>query len=336
MEILLGIVGITIVLLIVYDIMYTTLGVNGAGKISSFISSKVWFLLLYLAGKNGESKTLKVAGQIIVASIILTWIGGLWLGQILIYNIETGNIINGKTGTVATFLESIYFTGYIISSLGNGEFIPHGSFWQVYTAIVSFTGFTFITMSLTYLVPVLSAVSSKRQIGQYIHQCGTTPLEILKNSGKDNFEELEEHLSKLNTMIMSHSQQHLAYPVLHYFHESNKYFSTILNLAALDEAISLLLYSEKKQDGLNPAKVQFFRKTLTNYLEIIRLSYSHGKQGEEPPIPEFTPEEKRNLPIIIDEEELRKEWGKQSERRSILHKIVVDDGWKWETIYSRD
>ena len=56
----------------------------------------------------------------------------------------------------------LYFTGYTIFTLGNGDFTPTGAFWQLATVLATASGVLFVTSSVTYVLSVLGAVTQKR------------------------------------------------------------------------------------------------------------------------------------------------------------------------------
>jgi hypothetical protein len=62
--------------------------------------------------------------------------------------------------TPTTVVNKIFY-GYTLSTLGLGDMEPEGNFWDILTAILSFTGL--ILISITYLIPVVSAEIAKRK-----------------------------------------------------------------------------------------------------------------------------------------------------------------------------
>ena len=102
--------------------------------------------------------------------------------------------------------------------------MPSGDIWRVLTSIYSFTGLILLTMSVTYFIPVLSAVIDQRKLGITLGTLGSSPEEIVLTSwnGK-NFEPLISKVDALSDSIIKYSQQHRAYPVIHYFHNNNIY-----------------------------------------------------------------------------------------------------------------
>jgi hypothetical protein len=52
--------------------------------------------------------------------------------------------MNVETNSTTTIVNKIFFTGYTLSTLGLGDIEPEGNFWDILTAILSFTGLILI------------------------------------------------------------------------------------------------------------------------------------------------------------------------------------------------
>jgi hypothetical protein len=116
---------------------------------------------------------------------------------------------------------------------------PEGNFWDILTAILSFTGLILISIAITYLIPVVSA-DSKEKIS-VTNTIGGSVEEMLLNywDGKD-FKELERPFFPLIDSIISRPKSQ-AYSVLHFFHSSDRREAFVLNITNLDELLTVLL-----------------------------------------------------------------------------------------------
>lgn len=119
------------------------------------------------------------------------WINLIWLSYSLIFISETTSVINNRTETPASILEKIYLMGYTLTSLGNGGFRAGNHTWQIITNIAGLNSLVFISLGISYLIPVLQAVIDKRTLAVHINKLGSTPEEIIKDgfNGK-NFDPL--------------------------------------------------------------------------------------------------------------------------------------------------
>ncbi len=130
--------------------------------------------------------------------------------------------VESSSGQVAGAVGRLYFTGYTIFTLGNGDFQPLGPVWQLATVAMTGTGLILVTLSITYLVPMATAAASQRQLSTYIFSLGETPEDIVVRGWTgEGFDPLQSHLTTLAPMLHAAGQSHLTYPVLHFLHPTN-------------------------------------------------------------------------------------------------------------------
>jgi hypothetical protein len=55
--------------------------------------------------------------------------------------------MNVETNSPTTVVNKIFYTGYTLSTLGLGDMEPEGNFWDILTAILSFTGLILISIA---------------------------------------------------------------------------------------------------------------------------------------------------------------------------------------------
>lgn len=329
MEFILLLTGIVLIIFVSIDLLSTILLMNGGGMISNFVSKNIWKILFRLSNQSAMSPLLSKAGMIIIVSLFTTWILLIWLSFGLIYLSDTGSVIDTSTELNTNIAGKFYYVGYTISSLGNGDLKSGNDAWRIFSNVMSMYGTFFITLSISYLIPVLNAVIKKRALSGYIYQLGKTPEEILKNgwNGK-NFSILYSHLNSLNTMILSHSERHLAYPILHYFHSTTQKYSAPLTLTILDEAISIQL-TYKIDDTPNSLHWEVLRRSMDSFIEVLG-KYDITRELSYPPF-SYEPGLK-NLPINATTEEINQSINEMTKRRKSLHGMVNRDGWQWKDV----
>lgn len=103
-------------------------------------------------------------GPVVLLVILATWILLLWTGFLLLFSVDVQSVLNAKTDVPADFWERVYFTGFTISTLSVGDFVPSGAGWRVIAALASLNGLFLMTLAISYLIPVMSAVVGKRQL----------------------------------------------------------------------------------------------------------------------------------------------------------------------------
>ncbi len=173
------VLGIVLFLITAMDIIKTTLSTRGGGPITNAVSRMVWRCFFNVAGRRGESRLLEYAGQCVLLLALLTWIASLWLSLFLMLASDPASVVNDTTKLAADLWETLYYAGFTLSTLGVGDFAASNDAWRVLTSAAAFCGLTFITAAITYIVPVLSAVSLQNQLSLLISSMGRTPQEIL-------------------------------------------------------------------------------------------------------------------------------------------------------------
>lgn len=312
------IAGIVILLLLIYDFFYTTLSGSGAGPVSkniAMLSHKVVQAMVRIFGRGVYS----YSGLFVNLKILSVWIIMGWVGLFLVYSSNPGEIVNSD-GIVANLWERLYFTGYVLSTLGMGNFYPTSPFFEILTSFFSFFGFIFFTTSITYFLSVSSALVRKRLLAKTINNLGKSPEDIANSlCSFDNSYTLQQ-LKALQEMVDEHAVNHQAYPVIHYYSHPEPDVCLSINLTRLDEAVSILLGSEKDVDFKK--EMAPLRAALTNLLNHIYKNFSRE-------IPSAEGLQKNlSLPYTVtglDEDVLEY-------RRRILDSLLTNEGFSWEEV----
>lgn len=331
MNILLFIVGIVITLITTYDMISTILSPRGAGFIADRVSRGIWRFCLLVTHKNGRNKFLNIIGPALLIIIVLTWIVLLWLGNTLIVYSDAEALWSSSNNTYITgFVEKMYFTAYVLSSMGNGDYTPGNDFWMLYTGFISYTGVVFISLGISFLIPVVDAITLKRQVSLRIHQLGKTPREIIERYEENNFKELLEVLTTLEPSLLKLAQFHLAYSVIHYFHSDNLYESLSVKFVILDEAMSLMLYNINKDSIYDLRALERAYGATTYYLSTLASAFIKPSD-DEPKNPEVSylknASQTDSCRGTGHEENLEK-------RRKLLLAYIQNDGWEWHHVES--
>jgi hypothetical protein len=77
-------VGVAVVAVVSVDVLLTTLHPSRPGPFSAGIRRLTWRILSQFSHGQRHARLLGLSGPVIVASNIVAWIGGLWLGDALI------------------------------------------------------------------------------------------------------------------------------------------------------------------------------------------------------------------------------------------------------------
>ena len=198
MSVLFLVVGGAIIVTALVDLIWTTMSLRHAGPISTQITRGLGVAARLVARREHFAGALTAAGPLILSATLFGWVTLLWIGWLLVFLAVPQAVIDVGSNAPAGFWDRVYFTGYVISTLGIGDVVPGPAVWQVLTALAALTGLTTITVGITYLLSVLNAVAGRRQLAQYITSLGRTPEQLLIDSwtGTD-FAPLEPHLETL-------------------------------------------------------------------------------------------------------------------------------------------
>lgn len=278
--------GTLLIVLALVDMLTTVLTTRGGGLLTSRLGEAAWWFARQVARKVGR-KVLTLAGPMIAVGTMVTWIALLWTGWLLIFTSEHANLVNATTGVPADFWARLYFTGYTLFTLGLGDYRPDGAAWQVLTTLAVGNGFLVMSLGASYMVPLVSAATSTRSTALYIKSLGSTPTEIVENAwdGK-GFSGLNQHLTTLTPMITQSGQQHLAYPVLHYFQSEERGASLPLQLAVLQEAVLILQGGVASELRLPPAVTRPLLQSIARFSRTIGTDPLRTEDNE-PPMPEI-------------------------------------------------
>ncbi len=327
--------GIIVVCFVLVNVFISTLAPRGSRFFTQRLLHWVWKIFYWLAGGKGKKGILNYAGLVTLTTFLLVWISFFWLGNALIF-ISNPHSVIATTGshTGATPLEKLYFVGYVLSTLGNGDFKPNGGGWMIYTSLISFSGFIMISTAVSYLISVSAGEIQKRKVSGFIHSLGSSPENIIINSwnGKD-FVRLQNNFPELTNLILEVSQQHTAYPVLHNFHTNLVRESFSVNLASLDEALTILLLYKPEQVAPTKEEIYSLRYAITEYLSTLEKAYI--KPAERNP-PDIRTEKLKqdNIPLNSTSKQIELNLEQIKYRRKVLLGMLENDGWDMDTVYA--
>lgn len=323
--------GLLILLINTIDFISTTLLIGRGGPLTSMVSAKLWQLMLYYHKKQPSHKSLYVAGTFLVLINLLIWVGLIVIGWGLIFSASPDSILRSDTLLPAGIWERIYFLGFTIITLGIGDYQPGNDIWRILTVVASFNGFFLLTLAITYLVSIVSSVTSKRALAGYISSLGQTPEDIVIRSYQHgHLNNLVPHLNALTPMVQNLTQQHLAYPVLHSFHSSKPETSFVISIAALDEALTILEHGVSTNLELPTTTIYTLRRAITTFIssqeKMVKL-----KKINTPPLPDLQILAEYGIPIV-NSEDFKEKLKKFATRREWLYSLVLRDGWNWEEV----
>ncbi|SFC67802.1 Ion channel [Alkalibacterium subtropicum] len=321
------VLGIFILIGTVTDLIWTTLWVDGgAGPLSSRLTKAVWKTMKKSRIKN--ERVLSLAGPLILVLTLCTWVLLIWGGWTLIFAGQADSLIDTREAGPISWFERIYFVAYSLFTMGNGDFSPNGSIWQLATSLITGSGMLFLTLAASYIISVVSAVADKRAFASSVSGLGTQVVPIVKKmwNGED-FDQLNLLLVTFSNQLSSVTQQHKAYPLLHYYHSAEKKEATPVAVSLLDESLSIIYFGTTDNAGFNQGIFDEMRSTVGDYLETLHEAFIEPADHV-PPLPELDALRQEGVPVL-PAEAFEKNMAEVSERRRELSGAVRADSWQW-------
>lgn len=326
------VVGLALVVLAISDLFSTTLSVTSVnGIVSGRVADFVWRRVLRLRLSH---PALRMTGMSIVVGLIATWALAIWIGWTLVFIGAGDAVVESSTRAPASISDRAFFAGYLVSTLGNGDFTADGTVWQLTAVLASLSGLIAVTLAVTFLVPVAQGVVHRRQLATTIYTLGETPRALLERSwnGSD-FSMLGTFLPSLLSEIHLLTQRHMAYPVLHYFHSVDRHAAVAPMLAVLDESL-LLLRRGARNPGIDALTLDASRASVDELLRLLEQAFVYPAAAA-PPGPELAWLRKIGAETV-DATEFAHLLESESPRRRVLHGFVEADGWSWDEVVDVD
>jgi len=324
--------GALLILAVAVDLLWTTLGTHGGGPLTGRGMRLLWRGIIALRGRSEAHRLLSFAGSLMLAFTVVVWMGLLWLGCFVIFGAKRDAVVTARERRPVTVEERAYFTGATLFTFGNAEYVPNGPRWRFATVMTGAIGFGTATLAITYLMQVLTSVVLKRTLGAYVSDAGGTPAAIVGRAWTgENFDGLELFLSNLTTMLHTVTEQHLAYPVLHYFHSEQRRTAAAIRIPSLYELTIILAEGVVRPKRPTPMTLQPVRDALAGFAHVIESEFVRAAATAPPP-PPLGPIRDWGVPLVSDAE-FDASVREVDEIRRLLLGMVEGDGWTWEDVY---
>lgn len=309
--------GLVLLATAAYDAVSTTMSPGtAAGPLTSRLARGWWRFARRVASRP-DARAIVSAGPVVMLSTIGLWLLLLWAGWTLVFAADPDAVISAATLEPASGWSRVYFAGFTAFTLGVGDYIPNGQPWEILTAIAVISGLGLTTLAITYLMPVVSAVTASRAQASIIAGLGSTPQQIVVSGLRDHrFPYFEHRLPALADSIMETAEKHLSYPVLHYFHSAERHVDLRTQAVLLDEAVTLLQHGVAADVRPHPAVLDGLRHAIAQLVE----RATDGASDVPPPgIPELDLLRQAGIPTVDDNTFQRNVAGLAHHRRRVAH-----------------
>lgn len=272
-----------------------------------------------------------MAGPITVLGYAIVWFALLWAGWGLVFASGDETVLRSPAMQPADLSGLLYFVGFTIITLGVGDYVPQGSLWQMLTVIASLSGFFMITMLITYVIALLSAVVNARAFASQVTGLGQTPEAfVVAGWNGGNLHALDLPLNTLASSLAGLSQRYLAYPLLYHYHAIQRSDSPAVALGILDEALTLMRFGIRPEVQPAVAVLETARASVASFLAALPEEESRSAAEHEQTLlglEELDLENLRNQGIsTINEADFRTALEALSERRCQLRWLLHNDG----------
>jgi hypothetical protein len=228
------VLGLSLVALVVYDVYATILHARArSGPIGETLNRTVWRLARAIAFKLSRARRhrlLNVVGPLLQPLLIILFIKLLALGFALIYYPRMpGNFTVDSDAANSPFMASLYFSGTTLTTVGYGDIAPHTTGMRLTALLEAASGLALISLSITYLITVYSALERKRAVAiSFYHQAeegANVAAFITHHFIGGRFYSLETTLRFATRDLQELLESHVEHPVIHYFHPVEVYKS---------------------------------------------------------------------------------------------------------------
>lgn len=325
MTVALVLAGFAVLFAAVVDVVWTTVAAgSGAGPITGRMSRMLWRAALGI-DRRTKASLLTPAGVVIVLSVLVAWIAMVLAGWMLVFSASDGGVRQASTDQPGDLVDRAYFTAYTVFTLGLGDYVPGDGAWQLATAAATGSGLLLVTLSITYLVPVASAVVLRRQLAGMVASLGRSSEDLaVRGWNGSDFGSLGQNLSTLLPLLHTLRLQHLTYPVLHFFHSRSRHDSAAINLVQLDGAVRLLRHGVAATVRPDTQTLDALAAALGEFLDTMEGVHI---SDDADPVPPASLGPLLDAGIPVDAVAYERAADASERRRRLLSSYLHDDGW---------
>lgn len=325
MESLTLVLGIALLMVALLDMLWTTLWVSGsAGPVTRTLASAGWAVTRRVS--RGSPTLMSLYGPISIIGAIVAWSGLLWIGWALVFSSDATAIRDTHSGVPGDWIDVVYYTGYAIFTMGNGDLTPAPE-WRIATTLMNASGLILLTLAVSYLLSVVSAVVDMRAFATRVTTLASEPLKLVRAGWTDgSLASLEPFLASRHAELSNLTAQHAAYPVLRYFHPSDRSKAAPPAVVTLDEALTTIEAVVPEPQRPSPITMMALRGAIGDYIGAMAVEVR--AEVPVPSAPKFERLAEEGMPVELEgaDEVL----GACEDRRRQLVALMDHYGWDWK------
>jgi len=309
--------GVAVLIAVMQDVFVTVLfPASGRGIVRKPLTSGVWKLFRRMARHRRERmrrSILAYVGPTEIAVLLGAWFAMLAVGWALIYEPALGHGIAASSGrTDRSFATAVYYSGFLLTTLGNGDVLPTTGLYRLLAVAETATGLVTVSMVITYFMSVYSNLTRRNAFAQGLHHrtAGTNDAaHLLAAVAQGDPSNVRALFSDMAASLRQIFQSHRSYPVLRYFHYRERYYAlSIILRTALDTATLAA-------SALNPDDYRsVIRSVDLKELELVAVGL----------LEELVPQAAASQPQITDEDGWRRRFRQAVELLKERHVSTID------------
>ncbi|RTR27746.1 potassium channel family protein [Deinococcus radiophilus] len=321
----LGLAGLGLLLFALLDLLTTSLQM-GEGPLTRAIYRGTTRLLHALRRRRDRREVLAWNPIWMVMGTFISWFVLTWLGWTLLFWSQADLVTWAEDEQPASLTDTAYFVGYTLTTLGLGDLHAKTSGWRLLTPLAALNGFFLLTFAITFLTPIASSRSERRQVSLRIFRAGPTPQAFVLTGLNDHPHGLAGLLHDLSGDLIRLDAQHRSALFLHSFYDHYAEVDPHLQLAVLGEALLIAQYGLK--DG-PPKGLQAVRDSVEG---LIWSFYEVQDRGQSP-LPPLSLEPLRQQGVnVVDAAEFQAALEREQEFRRGLYDMATTAGWPAEKV----
>ena len=159
--------GLTVLLVTTADFIYTTISAHGVGPVTKATAGGFFrFWRMVTPTKPGE-RTQLLTGPLCMVAVALGWMIGTALGWYLVFNFDPEALTVDDER--ANWVHTLAFIGHSISTAGSANAATGGPGWDIVGAMVAVTGMIVLTLSVSFILNVMTTVANGRAFATLVH-----------------------------------------------------------------------------------------------------------------------------------------------------------------------
>lgn len=242
-------IGFLLIILVIFEVYMTVLR---AHKRPGPVSAKINYWLWWTASNIAHRASQRVRHSLLnsIGPLLLPILTGVLLfllvGYVFIYysHLPQDFNINSQTEKNDAWRQALYFSGVTLLTIGYGDVTPRTDFMRVVALLEGLSGIAVISLVITYLLTVSSAVQHKRAVAlSFFHQAkhGADVAGFITHYfRRGKFYGLKEIFRTGTRDIQILLESHIEHPVIYYFHSYSVYKSMPRVLFILLEAANII------------------------------------------------------------------------------------------------